>query len=491
MQLCIDFNKPAPISTEKIQEPVSGMPWVTVSKGIPYFSLETGASWTPIGQNDGITWPDLKGAFMEKDLSRVEAYLLDLSRNGITCLRLMLEYCQGEHRYLERPIGYFQPNMIQLWDNLFALCEKLGLRVLLTPYDTFWMWRRWSHHPYRHSHGGPCAKRGDWLVCWQTRKAIKNRLTFATRRWGGSGVLFAWDLWNEMHPSHSRKTSSHFYEFIEDISQHLRKTEQQAYGRTHLQTVSFFSPSLLGDSSIATCAFNHPSLDFASLHFYECNTIDRPKNTVDAALASGRMVGEALGYIKDGRPFFDSEHGPIQAYKDRRKMLPEAFDNEYFRHMQWAHFASGGAGGGLRWPYRYPHTLTTGMRQAQRALALFALLIDWKTFQRRTISKDVRISDSGLTAFACVDSFQAVVWLLRTKQKRKTGMVDKNAAARSFQLMVPGLEWSPYRITTLDTVKGILIDAFTLSHTTGDVFSITLPPVKTDLVIAITRIIVP
>ncbi|TIL77742.1 MAG: hypothetical protein E5Y81_12695, partial [Mesorhizobium sp.] len=36
---------------------------------------------------------------------------------------------------------------------------------------------------------------------------------------------------------------------------------------------------------------------------------------------------------------------------------------EYFRHLQWAHLAAGGAGGGMRWPNRSPHVLTPGMRR--------------------------------------------------------------------------------------------------------------------------------
>nr|GFC97587.1 hypothetical protein [Tanacetum cinerariifolium] len=67
------------------------------------------------------------------------------------------------------------------------------------------------------------------------------------------------------------------------------------------------------------------------------------------------------------RPFFDSEHGPIYTFNNRRRTLPEAFDDAYFRHMQWAHFASGGAGGGLRWPYRQPHDRLITRRGTRRA----------------------------------------------------------------------------------------------------------------------------
>ncbi|TIT96391.1 MAG: hypothetical protein E5W39_19160, partial [Mesorhizobium sp.] len=83
---------------------------------------------------------------------------------------------------------------------------------------------------------------------------------------------------------------------------------------------------------------------------YEEGTIDDPSDTVAPALGMARIVGEALGEIRDGRPFLDSEHGPIHSFKDKKITLPEPFDDEYFRHLQWAHLAAGGAGGGMRWP---------------------------------------------------------------------------------------------------------------------------------------------
>ncbi|HUQ97068.1 MAG TPA: hypothetical protein VM010_05345 [Chitinophagaceae bacterium] len=482
----LEFSQTNATLYEPDESSAAALPWIVVKKGHPYFFTERGRSWTPVGQNDAITWPDLKGAFMGKDLAAVETYLDKLVDAGVTCLRLMLEYCQGEHRYLEKPVGYFQPHMVTLWDMLFALCEKKGLRILLTPYDTFWMWRRWARHPYRHTNGGPCAKRTAWLCCPRTRNAIKNRLTFATQRWGRSGALFAWDLWNEIHPAHSGNSHHPFYEFITDLSQHLRKTEQTLYGRSHLQTVSFFLPTLAKHPLVSDCAFDHPALDFATLHFYEQHTIDNPKNTIDAAVATGRLVRQALHQIKDNRPFFDSEHGPIKKFSNRRP-LPEPFDDEYFRHMQWAHLAAGGAGGGMRWPYRHPHSLTPGMRRAQKGMAGFLALLDWTGFNRRNLNEEVLFSDPELAVFACGDATQAVIWLLRAGAVKR-GPLRKNTRAKSCTISVPLLQPGTYTVTCWDTVSGVAMETFFLNHSSSQVLPVSLPPVYTDLAIAIKRI---
>lgn len=475
-------------SAHPAELPVCPLSWIRVAAGAPYFETEEGEPWTPIGQNDAVTWPELAGLFRRRDLAGVEAHLRWLRESGVTCLRLMLEYAHREHRYLERPVGTFQPNMVRLWDDLFVLCERTGVRLLLTPFDTFWMWIRWAKHPLNRRNGGPCADRSRILLCPGTRAAIKSRFTFAVERWGGSGALFAWDLWNEIHPALAGDSADVFPELIAELSQHVRALERRLYGRSHPQTVSLFGPELVRKKHLPLREpiFRHPSLDFASIHLYEKGTIDDPRNTVDATLGTGRLVREALTEIRDGRPFFDSEHGPIHTFKNRHRTLPQPFDDEYFRHMQWAHFASGGAGGGMRWPNRHPHTLTRGMREAQRALADFLPLIDLPRFRRRNLNDELRISAAGLAGFACGDRAQAVVWLLRTDTVGGDGMLRRDAEPLRAELRLPGLAPGRYRATAWDTKRGVTRGMCTF-EAGDDGLTLALPPVRADLAVAIRR----
>src|SRR6476659_5842968 len=119
-----------PTSTKTL----SKLPWIVVcppqpgQARAPYFMTEDGAGWAPIGQNDAISWPELNGLFRRKDMASAERYLDLLASHGVTVLRLMMEYAEGGSRYFERPAGRFQPAMIRLWDDLFAMCEERGLR---------------------------------------------------------------------------------------------------------------------------------------------------------------------------------------------------------------------------------------------------------------------------------------------------------------------------------------------------------------------------
>ncbi len=467
----------------------SPVPWIRAAGRAPYFMDELGNPWTPIGQNDAITWPDLAGIFRRRDLKAVEAYLQFLAKSGVTCLRLMLEYSQTSHRYLERTAGHFWPNMVRLWDDLFALCRKWGLRIFLTPFDTFWMWNRWKRHPYNAANGGPCADRRRFLLCPETRRAMKERLTFATERWGKDGTLFAWDLWNEIHPSYAAGSAESLSDFIEDLSTHLRTVETRMHGAAHLQTVSVFTPALALDRRMSEIAYRHPCLDFANIHLYEEGTIDCPANTVDAAVSTGKLVASALSEIRDSRPFFDSEHGPIHSFKDHHKNLPEPFDDEYFRHIQWAHLAAGAAGGGMRWPNRRPHSLTRGMRESQEALAAFLPLVDWPVFRRVNRTAELRLSRKHVHGFACGDENQAMVYLLRRDTLMKNGMLDACASPVSVEVTVMGLSPGPYEITAWDTKRGEAVQRFTEIHFGDGPLTFSTPGFVTDIAFAMAQLV--
>jgi hypothetical protein len=462
------------------------IPWIETRPGLPYFVTEQGDAWTPIGHNDAVSWPELNGLFRRRDVPAVERHLRSLKGQGVTCLRLMLEYAQGQHRYIERPVGRFVPNMIAFWDDLFALCEQIGLHILLTPFDTFFTWIRWRHHPYNRANGGPCSSRRQLLTCPATRDAIKARLEFATRRWGGSPALFAWDLWNEMHPAHGGDNLAAITPFINDISVFLRELEQQVHGRTHLQTVSVFGPELIKAPALCEPIFRHPSLDFANTHLYEHGTIDDPKDTVAPAIAAGRLMAAAVNDADDGRPVFDSEHGPIHAFKDRHAMLPEAFDDEYFRHIQWAHLASGGAGGGMRWPNRNPHVLTQGMRAAQKRLGDFLPLIDWTRFRRRNLD-GAMLAPPNVAAFGCADDAQAVLWLLRSDIIGSDGQLRCDASSVTIDVTVPGLAPGTYMATAFDTRSGVAERLATVTHDGGAAMVISVD-VAADLALAVRRV---
>lgn len=457
---------------------------IRVAPGGRYFETFDGQPFLFIGANDAITWPGLAGLFRNKDPEAVDAYLADLAQNGVTILRLMLEYVHREHRYFERPAGGFNPAMVRLWDDLFAGCERHGLRVLLAPWDNFWMSRRWRRHPYNAENGGPAASPQAFFTDEAVFAATRRRLEFVVERWGGSGALAAWDLFNEIHPFWGG-TAAQQGEVIARLSEAVRAAELRAWGFTRPQTVSIFGPQPAPEYE--DLIFRHPDLDFVSTHIYEADTIDHPENTVLPALAMARWVRYALQRSAPGRPFTDSEHGPIHLFNDHRKYLPEAYDDEYERHLMWAHLAAGGAGSGMRWPARDPHIVTAGMRRALGSLAAFSKQVDWRRFAPRDAASDITLESApGVLAFACRDERQAVVWLLRDAPEGHKGVLPGRGPLHGASLHLSGLAPGSYCASFWNTAEGRSLGCGHGDVGGDGVLRAMLPDLRQDLAVAVT-----
>jgi mannan endo-1,4-beta-mannosidase len=418
--------------------------WVRCAAGAPYFATEAGTAWTPVGHNDAITWPNIGPLYRRRDRQAVDRHFAELAASGVTCLRLMLDYSQVHGRHLEHRVGAFSPAMVRLWDDLIALGERHAVRFLLTPFDTFFMARRWRHHPYAAARGGPCASPETMFTCPATRAAIIERLRFATRRWGASPAIFAWDLWNEIDAWYAGGDLQAVHDFVTEASAALREEEERLHGRSHLQTVSVFHPNLVASPALGEVIFRHPALDFASVHLYEPGTLDAPQSTMAAAEATARLMQAALAECPPLRPLLDTEHGPVHTFCDGGMTLPESFDTACFRRTQWAHLASGGAGGGMRWPYRHPHALLPAMHAAQGVLAGFLPLIDWQTFARTPLADRLQVHDFAGLAIGCGDAHQAILCLMR-------GEMEDAIVSR---VEIAGMEPGRYTVTRADTVTG-------------------------------------
>lgn len=462
---------------------------IRVAPGGRYFETFDGAPFLFIGPNDAVPWPGLGGLFRRRDLETVDAYLADLAANGVTVLRLMLEYAHREGRYFERRSrkkankGALEPNpeMVRLWDDLFARCEQHGLRVFLTPWDTFWMTRRWNRHPYNRVNGGPADRPGDFFTREAVIEATIRRFRFVITRWGGSGVIAAWDLFNEIDP-HWGGSPAVQSAVITRLSEAIRAAERTTWGFTRPQTLSVYGPEPTPEYE--NLLFRHPCLDFVTTHVYHSEAIDQPKDTVAPALSMARWVRHARARIPLNRPYLDSEHGPIHLFNYQRRYLPEAFDDEYERHLMWAHLATGGAGSGMRWPARDPHVLTAGMRQALGGLSRFSRLIDWRHFA--PTDADLTTDHPDILTFGVCDTRQAMLYLLRNKPgARHKGTLPEREPICGAMLTLRGLSPERYCVHAWNTVEGRSAGRRKVAVGAEGALRCEIPPLTKDLAVAV------
>lgn len=439
---------------------------ISVAPNGRYFVDEQGQGFLVIGQNDGVPWPGLSTLLNRVSPVATENYVRDLREHGITVSRVMIEYSQEPHTYLENPVGTFSDSMVQFWDDFIALAEEHGLYLLLTPYDTFWQARNWEGYPYSANMGGPCETKRDWLTDPACIEAQKNRWRFILEHWGRSPNIFAWDLMNEIDIWWDARPEE-IEAYIEDMAAFVRETETALWGRSRLITVSSAAP--IPDGHLGRIIYNHPALDFANTHLY-IGEITDPLSTIGPAPVMAGGVVLSLEAIRDNRPYFDSESGPINNWIEDAR-----FDAEYHHNMSWAHLAAGGAGSGMRWPYTTPHWILPEMRDNLLGLARVASTLNWADFNSRNVSPDVRASSRSILDVACSDGQTALIWLLLdTRQDETVTFTGTSITIRDV------LKDGAYQVEFWETYEGNLLHTME-AQVQGGAVEVALPDLTDDL----------
>lgn len=418
-------DQPSPFKQAAVPRDPNSMPFVQLAPGGRYFMTEDGKPFLIIGHNDAMPWPRMRYMRHEHGLPIVERYVKLMAEHGVTVVRIMLEYCEDERWFIEDAQGNPVPLTVLYWDNLIGLCERYKIRLLVQFWDTFFMSRRWHYHPYS-APGSGFDGPGSFCTSPTALEAQKRRIKFFIDRWGNSPAVFAYDLLNEIHP-YWGGTPEDQARWVTEIASFTRQYEMEKWGKKHLLTVSVFGSR--PEEGYLDLIFRHPELDFASTHVYEFGVVDNPENTIDCALVMRNAVKYAFSRMADTRPYTDSESGPIHLFMDLKLYLREPFESEYYHNMTWAHLATGGAGTGIRWPFRNPHWLTREMHRIQLGVSKFVAGttrcgFDWLNFAPQAIdemlsvvSSEPRADDAlPVIAFGCSDGNQALLWLLRDKR---------------------------------------------------------------------------
>ncbi len=343
--------------------------YARVMDGGRYFVHSDGRPFIPIGYNHNPDWPNLIEANPDSKQylpSEVDQEMAHLHEQGVNILRMMIETPPSGN--LEQPIGTFSTTHMRWIDTIVLAARKHGIKLLMTPWDTFWMNKRWDTSTYNPALGGPLQSKIDFITSPQIREIQKRRLKFMIDRWGNTGTIFGWELMNEIDIWWGA-TPAQIGSWLDDMSRFVRSYEKQRWGRNHLISASFADAMPSGE--MGDVAFGAAGLDYATTHLY-IGVSKAPKEPVGPAKTEIRGVRYALGKITDARPYMDTENGPINGW-----IKDGALDDSVFHNMIWAHLASGGAGSGFRWPYRHPHVLSEGMLDSLRAMSRFCEKVRW------------------------------------------------------------------------------------------------------------------
>ena len=437
------------------------------------FIFPDGSVGIAVGQNDGYPWPGLDRLWLYGDVAHTDSYIKDLRAHGVNVMRIMVEYAQSPSQFLENPLGTYSPSVVAFWDRFLPICERYGMTVLMTPWDTFWMNKPWSANPYNALNGGPCETVRDFITNPKARAWQKARFKYIIDRWGDSKAIFAIDLLNEFDIWWEASAEERA-DWIEEMAAYVESYERQKWGTRHMLTVS--SAAAQPGGIVGDIIYRHPLFDFANTHQYYGGTVNDPQNIIDPALSVNGGIKYSLAQCADGRPYTDSESGPIDNWIE-----DEAWDNLYFRFMAWAHFASGGTGTGMRWPYRTPHYLTAGMHDAQLAVSRVSKGLDWRSFNPGNADSRLIVYPAGMIGMGCADNRQGVAWI--AQDVRVAPAHNINGA----QLTFTGFDDGRYVVTCWNPVTGSVQTRTQRQPVAGNLI-VPLPTIPLDVAVTVRRI---
>lgn len=420
-----------------------------------------------IGPNDAITWPGLSPLLGGGSYSAVDNYVAKMADKGINTLRVMLEYAQVPHGLIENPLGHYREDVVNFWDEFFEILERHNMYVIITPWDPFWMQPNWSSNPYNVENGGMLRSMNGFLTNPEAIEAQKARFEFMIERWGDSQQILAWELMNEIELWWGASPGE-IYDWIDMMADFVREKQLEYHGFTQLITVS--SAAATPSGRLADVIYNHPKLDFANTHLYTGSGMNAPTNTTDVAEEVALAVNYALFMLNDNRPYTDTESGPIEQWIGSAR-----FDAEFLHNVSWSHLASGGAGTGMRWPYRTPHILTDEMMNVLGRIAQFTNEFDFTGFAPNNISVDL-IAPLDHQVYGIGDDTRMLVWMLR--DDRAQG--EAAPATLTLDYIVPGT----YQVSLWDPWEAQWITQSTMSfnETKGE---LEIPAFEKDITIVL------
>ncbi|MBR2489355.1 MAG: hypothetical protein IKB45_02670 [Clostridia bacterium] len=190
--------------------------FIEISKTNPEYFIDSSDGSLFYGSGSNIAW--VRSQFTSNPEHRSYEYFLNQAASSGTnltrvwlCHWACLEWMPKEgdtNTYSYAGLGYYNQCISSALDNIFEMCEKKGIRLILTLDDNnehgnatdsegLPTYDSWAYNPYNFENGGPATDTDHYWSDSEVKKHYQNRLRYIIARWGYSTSLMSLNLWND------------------------------------------------------------------------------------------------------------------------------------------------------------------------------------------------------------------------------------------------------------------------------------------------------
>jgi hypothetical protein len=294
---CVESDRPGPlqVSTEDPR----------------YFEHADGTFYYPIGHN--VCWNSLRQ--YREQFARMQAAGENWSRIWLAPWNAEIEW--GDHIGLYEGLDRYNLYHARKTDEIISLAEKHGIYLQLVLHEHCRVSAKtnpeWHNNPHNRARGGSCSEPAQFFTDAQARRHALKRLRYLVARYGYSGNLMAWELFNEV-----------------DLSDDFNKDADLAWHREMAEYIRQLDPHghMITTSYISTPngkVLRLPVIDYTQSHVYTEDLVSMFAYLYEVyrSLNKPHFVAEFGRHTDDGVDAEDTKGRILHAGIWSSFMLPE------------------------------------------------------------------------------------------------------------------------------------------------------------------------
>lgn len=184
--------------------------WAKISDTNPSVVVNSADNSVYYGSGSNIAW--VRSQFTKDPGHLSYNYFVNQAKDNTNMTRVWichwawLEWStkpDSANSYSYAGLGYYNQAISSSFDDVVALCEDAGLRMVVVTEDNDEVgvdddYDGWKYNPYSTYQGGFAENQAEYFKSPEVREQYKKRLRYIIARWGYSSAIYSINMWNDM-----------------------------------------------------------------------------------------------------------------------------------------------------------------------------------------------------------------------------------------------------------------------------------------------------